>query len=142
MSPTLNLSNLQLTAEASVLSFISVTTIFILIGVRSTSIRVFVLFDEMLHSGTYIGIRRRSQTVIGGCFGGLPMSTWSAWQIFCCHLLGSLNPHDSSRFSDSTFCKQLVVSLISGGLTTGSSRQGPIAQHKALSHRLVNSESP
>ena len=82
MSPTLNLSNLQLTAEASVLSFISVTTIFILIGVRPTSINVFIVFDEMLHSGTYIGTRGRSQTVIGSCFGGLPMSTWSAWQIF------------------------------------------------------------
>jgi hypothetical protein len=78
LSPTLNSFNLQLTAEASTLSFICVIIIFIWIGVRPTSIHVFILFDEMLHSGTYIGIRRRSQTVTGSCFKGLPTSTWSA----------------------------------------------------------------
>jgi len=99
------------------------------------------LFDEMLHSGTYVGIRRRSQTVIGGCFSGLLISTWSASQLFCCHLLGSLDFHHSSRFSHSTTCKQSVVCSISGGLTMGSSRRGPIAQHKASSNRLVKLES-
>jgi hypothetical protein len=49
---------------------------------------------------------------------------------------------DSSRFSYSKFGKQLAVSSISDGLTTESSRLGPIAQHKALSNRLVISESP
>ena len=141
MSPTLSSFNLQLTAGASVLSCLCVTIIFIWIGVRSASIRVLILFDEMLHSGTYIGIRRRSQTVIGSCFKGLLTSTWSALQFFCCHLLGSPNFHDSFRFSYSTFCNPLVVSSISGGLTTGSSRQGHIAQHKALSNNLVSSES-
>ena len=142
MSPTLSSFNLQLTAEASVLSCFCLTIMFIWIGVRPASIRVFILFDEMLHSGTYIGIRRCSQTVIGSCFRALLTSTWSALQFLCCHLLGSLKFHYSSRFSYSTFCNLLVVSSISGGLTTGSSRQGPIAQHKVLSHSLVNSESP
>ena len=35
---------------------------------------------------------------------------------FLCYFLGSLSLHDSYRFSYLTFCKQLVVSLISGGL--------------------------
>src|SRR6266849_1251049 len=108
--PILNSFNLQFAAEASFLSYICVIIIITWIGVRPTSIHVFVLFDEMLHSGTYIGIRRRSQTVIGSCLRGLPTSTWSARQFFCCHLLGSLNFHDSSRFSYSNFCKQLAVS--------------------------------
>jgi hypothetical protein len=144
LSPTLNSFNFnsQLAAEASVLSCICVVITFAWIGVRPTSIHMFVLFDDMLHSGTYIGIRRSSQTAIGSCFSGLLTSTWSASQFFCSHLLGSLNFHDSSRFSYSNFCKQAVVSSISGGLTTGSSRQGPIAQHKVLSNRLVISESP
>jgi hypothetical protein len=142
LSPTLNSFNLQLAAEASALSCICVIIIFVWIGVRPTSIHVFILFDEMLDSVTYIGIRRRSQTVTGSCFRGMPTYTWSALQFFGCRLLDSLNFYDSSRFSYLNFCKQLVVSPISGGLTTGSSRQGPIAQHKALSNRLVNSESP
>jgi hypothetical protein len=78
LSPTLNSFNLQFAAEASTLSCICVIIIFIWIGVRPTSIHMFILFDEMLHSGTYIGIGRRSQTVIGSCFRGLPTSTWSA----------------------------------------------------------------
>jgi hypothetical protein len=141
LSPTLNSFNLQLAAEASLLSCICVIIIFIWIGVRPTFIHVIILFNKMLHSGTYIVIRRRSQMVIGNYFSGLLTSTWSASQFLCRHLLGSLNFHDSSRFSCSTSCKQLAVSSISGGLTTGSSRQGPIAQHKALSNKLVNSES-
>jgi hypothetical protein len=142
LPPTLNSFNLQWVANVSLLSCICVIVIFIRIGVRPISIRVFILFDEKLHSGTYVGIRRSSQTVIGSCFRGLLTSTWSARQFFCCHLLGSLTFHDSFRFSYSTFCKELVASSISGGRTTGSSRQGPIAQHKALSTRLVKSESP
>jgi hypothetical protein len=137
-----NLSNLQLAAEASLFSFTCVIVIFIWIGVRPTSFHMFVLFDEMLYSGTYDGIARSSQMVTGSCSGGPLTSTWSARQFFCCHLLSSLNLHNSSRFLCSIFCKQLVVSLISGGLTTGSSRKGIIAQHKALSSRLVISESP
>ena len=96
----------------------------------------------MLHSGTYIGIGRRFQTVIGSCFGGLPTSTWSVWPFVYCNFLGSSKFPDSSHFSYSKFCNQLAVSSISGGLTTGSSRQGPIAQHKALSNRLAISELP
>jgi hypothetical protein len=138
---TLNLFNLQFAAEACFLSFICVVFIFICIGVRPPSVHVFILFDEMLRSGTYAGIRRRSQTVIGSCFRGLLISIWFACQLSCCYLLGSLNFHDSSRFSYSTFCKQLAVCSMSGGLTTGSSRRGPIARHKALLNRLVNPES-
>ena len=78
LSPTLNSFNLQLTAEAASLSCTFVTVILIWIGVRPTSIHVFILFDEMLHSGTYIGIGKRSQTVIGSCSRVLLTSTWSA----------------------------------------------------------------
>jgi hypothetical protein len=141
LSPTLNSFNLQLTAEASVLSCICVIAIFVWIGVCPTSIRVSLLFDEMLHSGTYGGIGRRFQRVTGSYYRGLPTYTWSTSQFSRCHSLGSLKFYDSSRFSYSTFCKQLAVSSISGGLTTGSSRQGPIAQHKVSLNRLVNSES-
>jgi hypothetical protein len=77
-SPTPSLFNLQFAAEASALSCICVIFIFIWIGVRLTSIHVSIMFDEMVHSGTYVGIRRRSQTVIGRCFRGLLTSTWSA----------------------------------------------------------------
>ncbi|KAI0276631.1 hypothetical protein BGY98DRAFT_1097988 [Russula aff. rugulosa BPL654] len=49
-------------AEASVLSCICVVVILIWMGVRPASIHIFILFDEMYHSGTYIGIGRRSQT--------------------------------------------------------------------------------
>ena len=140
--PTLNSFNLQFATEASFLSCISVIVIFFWIGVLPTFILVFVLFDEMLHSGTYAGIRRGTQTVVQSCFSGLLTYTWSARQFSCRHFLGSLNFHDSSRFSYSTFCKHLAVSSISSGPTTGSSRQGPIAQRKASSSRLVISESP
>jgi hypothetical protein len=70
LSPTLNSFNLQFAAEAS---FLSLVIIFIWIGVRPAPIHMFVPFDEMLHSGTYIGIRRRSrwQTATGSCFRGL-----------------------------------------------------------------------
>ena len=78
LSPTLNSFNVQLAAEASTLSCIFVIIIFIWIGVCPTSIHVFILFDEVLHSGTYIGIGRRSRTVIGGCFRGLLIYTWCA----------------------------------------------------------------
>jgi hypothetical protein len=86
-----NSPNIQLAAEAAIISFISVIVIFIWIGVRSISFHVSLLFDEMLHSGTCGGIRRRFQTVIGSCSMDLLTSTWSAWQLLCCHLLGSLN---------------------------------------------------
>jgi hypothetical protein len=70
-----NSSNLQLTAEASFISSISVIVIFIWIGVRSISFHVSLLFDEMLHSGTYDGIGRRFQRGTGSCSRGLPTST-------------------------------------------------------------------
>ena len=73
-----NSSDLQLAAEASFLSFTAVTIILIWIAVRPTSFHVFVLFDEMLHSGTYDGTARSSQTVTGSYLGGLRTSTWSA----------------------------------------------------------------
>ena len=77
LSPILNPFNLQLTAESSLLSCICVLIIFIWIGVRPTSFHLFTLFDEILHSGTCIGIRRGSQTVVGSCLGGLLTFTWS-----------------------------------------------------------------
>jgi hypothetical protein len=73
-----NLSHVQLTAEASVLSCMSIIVIFIWMGVRPTSFHISVLFDEVLHSGTYDGIERRSQGVTGSCSRGLLTSTWSA----------------------------------------------------------------
>ena len=78
LSPILDSFNIQFVAETSVLSCICVTIIFFWIGVRPASIHVIILFDEMLHSETYNGIRGRSQTVIGGCFRALLTSTWSA----------------------------------------------------------------
>ena len=141
-SLTLNSFNLQLATEASFFSCICVIIIFIWIGVCSTSFHVLIRFDEMLRSGTCIGIRRRFQTVTGSCLRGLLTSTWYASQFSAAIYLAQLTFHDSSRFSYSIFCKQLVVFSISSGLTTGLSRQGTIAQHKALSHKLVNSESP
>jgi hypothetical protein len=50
LSLTLNSFNLQMLVEASTLSCICVIIIFIWIGVRPTSIHMFILFDEMLHS--------------------------------------------------------------------------------------------
>jgi hypothetical protein len=87
LSPTLNSFNLQLAAEASLLSCICVMIIFLWIGVRPTFIRTFILFDNVLHSGTYIGIRRSSQAAIGSYFKDLSTSTWSASQFFCRHLI-------------------------------------------------------
>ena len=141
-SPTLNPFDLQFVAETSLLSIVCVTIIITLIGVRPTSIHVPILIDEMFHSETYVGIGRRSQTGIGRCFGGMPISIWSACPVLCCLLLGSLKFHDSFRFLCSTFYKHSVASSVSDGLTTGSSRQGTIAQHKALSNKLGNWESP
>ena len=77
-SPTLNSFNLQLTAESSLLSFICVLIMFLWIGVRLTSFHMYILFDEMLHSETCVGIRRGSQIVIGSCSMGLLTYTWSA----------------------------------------------------------------
>ena len=76
LSPTLNSLNLQLGSEASLLSLICVTIILINIGVCPTSIHMFILLKETLHSGTYVGIGTRSQTVIGNCSRGLLTSTW------------------------------------------------------------------
>ena len=137
-----NSYNLQLTAEASIISSISIIVIFIWIGVRSISFRVSLLFDKTSHSGTYGGIKRCFQGVAGSYSRDLLMSTWSASQFLRCRSLGSLNSHHSSRFSYSTLCKQLAACSISGGLTKGSSRQGTIARYKALWNRLVISGSP
>jgi hypothetical protein len=73
-----NSSNLQLAAEASFISSISIVVIFIWIGVRSISFRVSLLFDEMLHSGTYGGMGRPFQRVTGSYSRALLTSTWSA----------------------------------------------------------------
>ena len=109
-SPTLNSFNLQLAAEASILSCICVIVIFVWIGVRPAFIHVSITVDEMLHSVTYVGTKGGFQPVIGGCFRDLLTSTWSARQCLCCHLLGSLDFHDSSRSSCSNFCKPLAAS--------------------------------
>jgi hypothetical protein len=74
---TLNSLNLQLPTKVSVLSCICVIIILIWICVRPAFIHAFIMYDEMLHSGTYIGIGR-SQTAIGSCFRDLLTSTWSA----------------------------------------------------------------
>jgi hypothetical protein len=66
----------QLTAEASLLSFVSVLAIYVLIGVSLTPLHAFVWFDEMSHSGIYDGIRDMSQGMSGGCFRDLLTSTW------------------------------------------------------------------
>ena len=59
-------SNLQIAAEASLISSISIIVIFIWIGVRSISFHISLLFDEMLlHSGMCGGIGRRFQTATG-----------------------------------------------------------------------------
>ena len=78
LSPTLDSFNLQMGVEVSFLSCICVVITFIWIGVCPTSTRVFTLFNETLHSGTYGGIRRSSQTVVGSCLRGLLTSIWSA----------------------------------------------------------------
>ena len=135
MSPTLNLFNSQFAAETASVSCISITVLFFWIVVCPAFVYVFILFDEILHSGTYVGTRGGSQAVIGSYFRGLWTSTWSARLFLYCHLPGSLKFHDSFRFSHSTFYRQLVEFSMSGGLTTGSSRQGLIAQHKASSNR-------
>ena len=71
-------SKLQLVSEASFISSISIIVILSWIGVRSISFRVSLLFDEMLHSGTYGGIERRFQRVAGSYSRGLLTSTWFA----------------------------------------------------------------
>ena len=142
LSLVLNSYNLQLTAEASIISSISIIVVFSWIGVRSISFRMSPLFDEMLHSGTYGGIGRCFQRADGSYSRGRLMFIWSACPFFCCYSLSSLKFHDSSHFSYSTLFKQVAVCSISGGLTKGSSRQGTIARHKALLNRLVISESP
>ncbi len=134
---------LQVTAEASTLSFIFVTVIFIWIGVRPTSFHVFVMVDEDVAQRNVYWYRKEFPN----------NSNWKLFQkpsdifmvcltVYLLTFARLIELYDRPRFLCSTLCKQLVVSLISGGLTTGSSPQGPIAQHKALSNRLVTSESP
>ena len=82
LSLTLNSFNLQLTAKSSLLSCICVLIILIWIGVHPTLFHMFILFDEILHSGMCIGTRRRSQTVIGSCSMDLLTFIWSAFQVF------------------------------------------------------------
>ena len=79
-----NSSNLQITAEASFISSISVIVIFIWIGVRSISFHVSLLFDEMLHRGTYDGTGRLSK-------GGLEVVPGACRRLHGCHSIGSLN---------------------------------------------------
>jgi len=74
----LNLSCVQLTAEASLLSFFSVIAIWIYIGVRPAPLHVSVQFDQMLHSGTYDGAGTMLEGVNGSCSKGLLISSWSA----------------------------------------------------------------
>jgi hypothetical protein len=73
---SVNSFRIQLTAEASFLSFVSVLAIYVLIGVSLTPLHAFIWFDEMSHSGIYDGIRDMSQGMSGGCFRDLLTSTW------------------------------------------------------------------
>ena len=133
---------LQLIAEASFLSCICVTITFIWIGVRPTSFHAFVPFDEDVAQRNVQWYRRNFPNGDWRLFQG-PVDIYVvSLTVYLLSFSRLIELHDSSRFSCSTFCKRLVVSSISGGLTTGSSPQGHIAQHKALSHRLVSSESP
>jgi hypothetical protein len=89
-------------------------------GCTSTSFHGSVLFDQILHSGTYDGIERHSQRATGSCSRGLLTSTWSASQFSGCPFLGSSRLLDSSPSSYSIFCRPWAVSSISNGLTGGS----------------------
>src|SRR6266436_5007828 len=133
---------LQFTAEASFLSCICVTVIFIWIGVCLTSFHVFVMFGEDVAQWNVHWYRKK-----------FPNGDWELFQrpadiymvcqtIYLPSFARLTELHDSSFFSCLTLCKQLGVFSISSGLTTGSSLQGRIAQHKALSNRLVTPESP
>jgi len=72
-----NSSRVQLTAEASFLSFFSVIAICIYIGVSPTPLHASVRFDQMLHSGMYDGTGRTLEGLNGSCFECLLTSTWS-----------------------------------------------------------------
>ncbi len=133
---------LQLIAEASFLSCICVTIIFIWIGVRPTSFHAFVMLDEDVAQWNVHWYRKKFPNRDWKLFQGPADIYMVCLTIYLLSFAWLIEMHDSSRFSCSTFCKRLVVSSISGGLTTGSSPLGHIAQHKALSHRLVSSESP
>ena len=73
----LSSSLVQLTAEASFLSFVAVLAIYVVIGVSLTPLHASVWFDEMLRSGIFDGIKETSQGMSGGCSGDLLTSTWS-----------------------------------------------------------------
>jgi len=132
---------LQFTAEASFLSCICVTVIFIWIGVCLTSFHVFVMFGEDVAQWNVHWYRKKFPNGDWKLFQGPADIYMVCLTVYLLSFARLIKLHDSSRFSCSTFCKQLVVSSMSGGLITGSSPQGPIAQHKALSNRLVSSES-
>ena len=72
----LSSSRVQLTAEASFLSFVAVLAIYVVIGVSLTPLHVSVWFDEMLRSGIFDGIKETSQGMSGGCSRDLLTSTW------------------------------------------------------------------
>jgi hypothetical protein len=73
-----NSTRVQLTAEASFLSFLSVTVAFILVGVCLAHFLGPVRPDSTLRRGTYVVIRRNSQMVAGGFSAFLLTYTWSA----------------------------------------------------------------
>jgi hypothetical protein len=85
----LNSFRVQLTAEASFLSFITVLGTYILIGVSLAPFHVSVRFDKMLYSGMYDGIGETSHRMSGGCFKVPRTSTWSVQWFSAC---SSLNP--------------------------------------------------
>jgi len=70
--------HVQITAGASILSFVCVLVVFIRIGVRPTRFHVFVPFDEISHSGMYDGIGRPFPWVTGSYSEDRLTSTWSA----------------------------------------------------------------
>ena len=72
----LNLSRIQLTAEASFLSLFSVIAISIYIRVSPTPLTLLSGFDQMLHRGTYYGIGRTFEGLNGSCSKDLLTSTW------------------------------------------------------------------
>src|SRR6266446_65942 len=101
---------LQFTAETSFLSCICVTITFIWIGVRPTSFHAFVPFDEDVAQRNVQWYRRNFPNGDWRLFQG-PVDIYVvSLTVYLLSFSRLIELHDSSRFSRSTFCKQLVVS--------------------------------
>ena len=78
LSCAIKLTCVQLAAEASFLSLVSVIVVFVLVGVCLTLFLAPIYSDRMSHRGTYFVIGGCSRTVTGSYCNPLLTSIWFA----------------------------------------------------------------